>query len=178
MYENYIYFVKNFLLFSAFIQFAILGTFGEYIGIWIEHKKVLNPFNLRELILKVIGWGVLGIIIKYAFTGFWGFTEALITKGLLPTFFSGSFLYALSTSIFTNTLFGPQMMLFHRFTDNIIMRRNSYQGIKNSILTLFWFWIPAHTVTFILPKHFQIGLAALWSVVLGIILGFFKRISE
>jgi hypothetical protein len=40
---------------------------------------------------------------------------------------------------------------------------------------MIWFWIPAHTITFSLPTDFQIGLAALWSVVLGVILGFFNR---
>jgi hypothetical protein len=42
-------------------------------------------------------------------------------------------------------------------------------------MSLLWFWIPAHSVTFALPKPYQIGLAAIWSVALGIILGFYNR---
>jgi len=175
MFEIYIEFVKKYLLFSAFIQFMILGMIGEYIGMWIEKKKVFNPYSIKKVILKMIAWGILGIVIKFAFTGFFGFTDSLLKKGLIPNIFKNSILYALITSMFTNTLFGPQMMLFHRFTDNIIMKTKSYKGIGKSILTLIWFWIPAHTITFILPPHLQIGLAALWSIVLGIILGFFKR---
>jgi hypothetical protein len=67
--------------------------------------------------------------------------------------------------------FGPQMMYFHRVEDNLILRRWSFAGIETALKTLVWFWIPAHTVTFALPKEYQIGLAALWSVALGIILG-------
>ena len=37
--------------------------------------------------------------------------------------------------------------------------------------TLIWFWIPAHTLTFSLAVDYQVGLAALWSLALGLILG-------
>lgn len=175
MVDYYITFVKNNLILSAFIQFAVLGLIGELIGIWISKKKMFKPFSTKETVFKMIGWGILGIIIKYAFTGFFGFTNSLIENHLLNNIFKSAFLFALITSIVTNSLFGPQMMLIHRIIDNLIMKTKGYKGLKNSISTLFWFWIPAHTITFILPKHFQIGLAALWSVVLGIIMGVFKR---
>ena len=51
------------------------------------------------------------------------------------------------------------------------MKSKGYEGIQKAWFTLIWFWIPAHTITFSLPKDFQIGLAAVWSVVLGIIMG-------
>jgi hypothetical protein len=38
-----------------------------------------------------------------------------------------------------------------------------------------WFWIPAHTLTFALPKDFQVGLAALWSFMLGLLLSLFSK---
>ncbi len=63
------------------------------------------------------------------------------------------------------------MMLFHRLEDNLIMREWSWGGLRKAWFTLIWFWIPAHTVTFSLPREFQIGLAALWSVALGVIMG-------
>jgi hypothetical protein len=36
--------------------------------------------------------------------------------------------------------------------------------------TLPCFWVPAHTITFMLPPHFQMVFAALLGVVLGVIL--------
>ena len=74
-----------------------------------------------------------------------------------------------------NILFGPQMMTFHRVTDNLIMKTRGFGGLEKSFMTLLWFWIPAHTVTFLLPEDFRIGLEALWSVALGVLMGFFKR---
>ena len=62
-------------------------------------------------------------------------------------------------------------MLFHRLEENIIMKESGYEGMEEPLKTLLWFWIPAHTVTFILPREYQIGLAACWSVVLGVIMG-------
>ncbi|MFW5782383.1 MAG: hypothetical protein ACOCWO_03715, partial [Candidatus Muiribacteriaceae bacterium] len=82
---------------------------------------------------------------------------------------------AFSISVFTNLFFGPQMMLFHRMEDNILERKWDFDGIKKAWSTLFWFWIPAHTLTFSLPTEFQIGLAAVWGLVLGIILGTAKN---
>lgn len=40
------------------------------------------------------------------------------------------------------------------------------------IKTVPLFWIPAHTVTFLLPEAYQVVLAAFLSVALGIILSF------
>jgi hypothetical protein len=64
----------------------------------------------------------------------------------------------------------------HRILDNLAAGiKKNWNNIDKSILSLIWFWIPAHTVTFILPRDFQIGLAALWSLALGIILGFYNK---
>jgi hypothetical protein len=67
------------------------------------------------------------------------------------------------------------MMLFHRLEDNLILRRRGFEGMMPAIWTLGWFWIPAHTLTFSLPVEYQVGLAALWSLVLGLILGLRAR---
>jgi hypothetical protein len=63
------------------------------------------------------------------------------------------------------------MMLFHRLEDNLILRRRGFDGMAPALWTLAWFWIPAHTLTFSLPGDYQVGLAALWSLALGVILG-------
>ena len=82
---------------------------------------------------------------------------------------------AFAVSLFTNLLFGPQMMAFHRIEDNLILGEKGFAGIENAWKTLLWFWIPAHTLTFSLPPDFQIALAAFWGLVLGVILGLSRK---
>ncbi len=177
MIDFYIEFVKNNIILSSFIQFAILGLLGEYAGIYVSKKRISKAFTLPQALLKSLGWGFLGILIKYAFTGFVAFTNGLIAHHLLPSSFACVWIFSFFTSFFMNTLFGPQLMFLHRFIDNLIVKRKGFKGIEGALKTLIWFWIPAHTITFTLPVEFRIGLAALWSVVLGVILGFFKQKS-
>ncbi len=173
--ESYSHFVHTHILLSAFIQFFILGMAGECLGLYIAGK---NPFRVMtgfQFFLKMAAWGVLGLIIKYAFTGFVGFASALGEEGMIAPFFRSGPGKAFFVSVSMNILFGPQMMAFHRVTDNLIMKTKGFAGLEKSFMTLLWFWIPAHTVTFLLPEDYRIGLAALWSVALGVIMGFFKR---
>ena len=169
--DAYIQWVSNNPFISAAIQFGILGTIGEFISHRIKTKSFSNFGSFLQIILKILAWAMLGLIIKYGFAGMKSFTSGLIEHNLLPVFFNEGVFYAFAVSVFTNVLFGPQMMAFHRFTDNLILKRKGFEGIQKAWFTLIWFWIPAHTITFSLPKDFQIGLAAVWSVVLGIILG-------
>lgn len=162
-------------LLSAAIQFAILGTLGEIISFSIREKRAALPCTMLQLILKMAAWAILGIVIKYGFAGMKGFTQALLDHQMLPSFFGAGLGWAFAVSVFTNLLFGPQMMLFHRLEDNIILGQKGFKGITTAWKTLIWFWIPAHTITFLLPADLQIGLAAIWSLVLGIILGATKK---
>ncbi len=171
----YIPWVQQNPLTSAAIQFGILGTLGEFVSQYVRTRKLAMFCTFLELLGKILAWALLGIIIKYGFTGMKGFLEALITKGLLPGAFNGAFLHAFALSTFTNVLFGPQMMAFHRVEDNLILREWSFAGLTNAWKTLVWFWIPAHTVTFLLPPDYQIGLAAAWSLVLGLIMGLSRK---
>ena len=173
--ETYIAWVKSYPLLSAAIQFAILGTLGEYISHLLRTKNAAGFCSLPELVGKVFAWAILGVVIKYGFAGMKGFVNALLEHGMFPALFAEGVGYAFAVSVTTNLLFGPQMMLFHRVEDNLVLRKWNFTGIEKAWKTLIWFWIPAHTVTFSLPVHFQIGLAALWSVALGVIMGFFKR---
>lgn len=115
-------------------------------------------------------------MIKYAFTGFQGFTDILIENNLLPDL-TGIY-RAFTVSILMNLQFGPFLVLMHRLMDNLIAGKMNWKNLDKGFYSLLWFWIPAHTVTFILPKEFQIGLAALWSLMLGLILGFYNRKSS
>lgn len=169
----YVDFVTSNPIVSAMVQFAILGTFGDVISKWIIKGKVFSPFPIPIILFKMIGWAILAICIKYAFIGFHGFVEFLILHKLLPELNLLAKSIAISVSI--NLQFGPFLVIVHRLSDNLIHKENNWQNLNKGFLSLLWFWIPAHTVTFMLDKPFQIGLAAVWSLVLGIILGFYNK---
>jgi len=134
------------------------------------------PCSGLELLGKIFAWALLGIVIKYDFIGMKGFTQALFHHRMLPIVLEHSIIgKAFCISLFTNVLFGPQMMFFHRLEDNFILRRISFSGLTKAWWTLLWFWIPAHTLTFSLPRDYQIGLAALWSIALALIMGLTKK---
>jgi len=173
MIESYIEFVTTWPIASAMLQFAILGTFGDVIAKWIIEGRVSKPFGFGILVCKMLEWAFLAVMIKYAFTGFAGFVETLVQHQMLPEL--GPWGRAIAISVATNLQFGPFLVLMHRLLDNLIARKSNWANIDKGFMSLLWFWIPAHSVTFALPKPYQIGLAALWSVALGIILGFYNR---
>lgn len=156
---------------SAMLQFAALGTLGEVLAAVIRRRAPALPCPPAQLAAKVVAWAVLGLVIKAGFVGMKGFTAALLEHGALPRWCAAGIGHALALSVLTNVFFGPQMMAFHRWEDNLILRRNDWKGLTTAWWTLVWFWIPAHTVTFSLPRDYQIGLAAVWGLVLGVILG-------
>ncbi len=158
---------------TAMIQFAILGTLGDMIAAWIVNKKFFLPYKPHELLLKFVEWAFLAVLIKYAFTGYKFFVDGLVTTGLLPEL--GNFGTAFSISAAMNLQFGLLLVLLHRLLDNLIAGKDNWANIHKGFYSLIWFWLPAHTITFMLPKPYQIGLAALWSVCLGIILGFYNK---
>ena len=174
--ESYINLVIAHPILMAVIQFSILGTFGEIISKWIVRKKIFMPYSIPILLWKMVVWSILAVCIKYAFTGFKGYVTAIVHHHLLPEIFAKPGLArAFALSAFTNLQFGLLLVILHRVLDNLVLSKKNWDNLDKGMLSLIWFWIPAHTVTFILPVHFQIGLAALWSVVLGIILGFFNK---
>ncbi len=168
----YVSTVGNYPFQAAFIQFALLGMGGDWIASAVTGKKI--RYTVFQFAKKMLGWGILGLIIKIGFTGMHGFTLAVYQKLHITS--TSVLLFAFVKSAFTNTFFGPQMMLFHRWEDNLLQGTRGYKGMDTAIKTLFWFWIPAHTLTFSIPNHdVQIGLAAAWSLVLGLILGIASR---
>lgn len=160
---------------NAMLLFAILGTLGEVVAASARKRSFALPCTPTQLLMKALAWALLGIIIKYGFVGMKAFTQGLIDKQWLPGFMAHGVGKAFAVSLFTNLLFGPQMMAFHRIEDNLILGEKGFAGIENAWKTLIWFWIPAHTLTFSLPPDFQIALAAFWGLVLGVILGLSKK---
>jgi len=161
---------------TAMAQFAVLGTLGDMAAKWLTARRLHLPFGPAVLLMKMLEWALLAVCIKYAFTGFNGFVDALSAHGMLPE--AGRLSRAFAISVAMNLQFGPFLVIAHRLLDNAIDRRNNWANLHKGMLSLLWFWIPAHTVTFCLARPFQIGLAALWSVALGLILGFYNRSPE
>jgi hypothetical protein len=154
-------------------QFAVLGTLGEVISKWLAAGRVFSPFGARRTLLRMLGWAALAVCIKYAFTGFVAFVDGLCAHGLLPEL--GAFGKAFAVSLAMNLQFGPFLVIAHRLIDNAIDGAPNWANLDKGLLSLLWFWVPAHTVTFLLPPDLRIGLAALWSLALGLILGFYNR---
>ncbi len=172
----------------SFIKFAILATGGEWIARRLkEHSYSLIGFGILP---KSLIWGVLGIFIYWAFLIFsTGVAAAFPALQSAETFWD-RLLLAFLTSVFMNLIFSPVLMLTHHLTDNYIKLNNgrfllkglSIQSLLETIdwqrmwgfvfkKTIPFFWIPAHTITFLLPSQYRVLYAALLSVVLGILLG-------
>ena len=168
----YISLVQAHPILTAMAQFALLGTMGELVSKWLVSRRFFLPFTPGVSLLKALGWAALAVCIKYAFVGFVAFTDGLVVHGFLPE--PGVVGRAFLISAFMNLQFGPFLVICHRLIDNAIEGRTNWGGLDKAFLSLLWFWIPAHTVTFLLPPDFRIGLAAVWSLALGLILGFYS----
>ena len=98
---------------------------------------------------------------------------------------------AFAISTFMNLIFAPIFMTLHKITDiHITQTGGTLKGFftpipfYNIFPSINWhvqwdfvfkrsipfFWIPAHTITFLMPEEYRIVFAALLGIVLGIIL--------
>jgi hypothetical protein len=181
----------------SFVKFAILATLGEMLGLRIKTGAYSMPgFGILP---RAIVWGFLGLAIKAAFTIFAAGTPmfleylgvdgagAIIKGGLIWN----KVLVAFCISIAMNLTFAPVMMTFHKITDTRILQTGgTFRGFFSPIpmskiitglnwdvqwnfvfkKTIPFFWIPAHTITFLLPPEYQVLFAALLGLMLGVIL--------
>ncbi|HCT31072.1 MAG TPA: hypothetical protein DIW31_10150 [Bacteroidales bacterium] len=182
----------------SFVKFAVLATFGEAIGLRIRTGN-FNQKGFG-LIPRAIVWGFLGLTIKLAFVIFGVGTPAFLKYlGLVDApaamqstaITSLKVLVAFSISTTMNIIYAPIMMTFHKITDtHIINNGGTIAGLFKPIKfgeifsninwnvqwnfvfkkTIPFFWIPAHTITFLLPADFQVLFAALLGIVLGVLL--------
>jgi len=181
----------------SFIKFGFLATLGEIIG---QRIRTGNYFNKGfGIIPRVIVWGFIGITINMAFiifsTGTPFFIEYLgvenASEALNEPMSLNKILVAFSTSTAMNIIYAPVMMTFHTITDtHILTNGGTLAGFFKSIqfrkifINLNWdvqwnfvfkktipfFWIPAHTITFLLPPDFRVLFAALLGMALGTVL--------
>lgn len=178
----------------AFIKFAVLASMGELLGLRLSDGDWIKQTGMRW---RVLIWGILGATTAFGFPLFDSGVRAIVEKGLLPVFGSG-FYAKLTVSFYTsfafNVYFASAFMLVHRIMDTYIelgggkisqVMSLSLEEVleevewKNLIgfvfmITLPFFWIPVHTITFMLPPEYRILMAASLSIVLGIIMSFRK----
>jgi len=179
----------------SFLKFAILATFGECVALRIVEGRYWKPgFGL---LAKAVMWGVLGLFLKACFTVF-----AVGAPYILPTLgfplsdgpgFLERLLTSFTISIMLNTVFAPVLMVLHKVYDDHITvhggklsalitpvdMRTRLASVNWDIMwglvlkkTVPYFWIPVHTITFMLPPDARILFAAVLGGVLGVILAF------
>lgn len=174
----------------GFVKFALLATAGEIIAAKISTGAFSFPV---KAVLKAIVWGVIGMMIALIFPVFSAGVAAAQDAGLL--FAKDNFVItAIIISIINNLTFGLAMMAFHRIIDTMIELSAHGQPAKvlDAVKAVDWtnfvgfvvfrtiplFWIPAHSITFMLPSKYRIFMSAFLSIILGLLLAIAKRRSS
>ena len=181
----------------AFLKFMILSSIGAMLGLRI--KQGVYHYNGYGIIPRAIVWGILGVMIAVAMKIFssgvpvmlesWGL-EGMVAAMKGETGWA-KLVDAFCISTAMNCFFAPMFMTLHKVTDTHILNCG---GKISSLITpikfgdilasLNWrvqwsfvfkrtiplFWIPAHTITFLLPADYQVLFAASLSIVLGLFL--------
>ncbi len=170
----------------GFIKTAILATLGERL---VVRLKTGNYFSDQGFLLKAILWGFFGMLFVLIFKIYATGIASAQDSNIWPDFNSKIFT-AFSISLVMNLTFAPSFMLLHRVTDTYIklteghlknFRKTSIKQVVQNIdfnqffgfviiKTLPIFWIPAHTITFLLPENYRVLMAAYLSIALGILL--------
>jgi hypothetical protein len=185
----------------GFVKFAILSTMGEFLAARIVSGRWQM---VKGMLPKMFIWGILGVLIVMMFSIYADGVSGAINKGLLWTGgpaggFLAKLLKAFYISAIMNLTFAPVFMASHRITDTWIDARFARENVAGNIAgkgisvskiisTVDWggfmkfvvgktiplFWIPAHTITFLLPDTYKVIFAASLSIVLGLILSLAK----
>jgi hypothetical protein len=177
----------------GFFKFVILATSGELLLRRIKSGKW--SFKGINIISRAFVWGIIGVLISYVFPIFSAGTKFIISSGKYLPVFSESLplLNTISTSfwisLITNVFFGFGEMIFYSFADTLIdegmfwkkwhfvyiWKKIDWDSMFGVVFpSIFWFWLPMHTITFSLPYEYQVLMAAALGIALGIILTFAK----
>jgi hypothetical protein len=197
VFDFYFQFNHDHILITSFIKFAILATMGELIGLRIRTGSYyVDGFGVLP---RMLVWGFLGITIYMAMVISASGTPKLLENlgvsnaqhAILQSFTLKKLFVAFCISLALNVVYAPVMMTLHKITDmHILATGGTLKGFFTSInfgklfvdldwniqwnfvfkKTIPFFWIPAHTITFLLPADFRILFAAILGVALGIIL--------
>jgi len=167
----------------GFLKLAALATFGEFVKI----RRTTCKWSFKDWPLKLIVWGMFGVWFALVFPLFGAGTAGITEKGLWPV--AGGIFAAFSTSLWMNilALYAWPMMLVHEYFNKVIEKKKFVSTVKfaESLdkkawfrfipLTILFFWLPAHTITFLLPEEFRVLMAALLSLALGFLLTIKKK---
>jgi hypothetical protein len=186
-------------LLMSFVKFFLLATLGEVIGLRIKTGRYHQAgFGLLP---RALVWGFLGMTIHMAFTIFAAGTPIFLEKAgfenasdLLHAELSWrKVLVSFSISTALNLFYAPVMMTFHKITDIHILENGGtlsgffrpipfariFREINWDVLwnfvfkrTIPLFWIPAQTITFLLPEEYRVLFAAFLGIILGVLLAF------
>ena len=202
LYEAYHGFNARHAVFLGGIKFAVLSTIGEVIALRIRTGSYagLKGFGVvpRMVVWFFLGaWIVMAmrifgagapLLADYVFGADGRIIEAM--KGGVSGY---KLVGAFFISLLQNTAFAPVFMTLHKITDTHIMNCGGslrafctpmrvgdiMAGMNWRVQwsfvfkkTIPFFWIPAHTVTFMLPGEYQVLFAAFLGIVLGVILAF------
>ena len=204
LYDWYKIFNAEHGMVMSFLKFAILSTLGELLGLRLSSGVYLKPgFGIAP---RAVIWGILGMGINLAMIIFSnGVPVALEYIGMshastiinAPLSLEKVFI-AFCISVGMNGIFAPVFMTFHKITDTHIlacggslralampipmtqiMTNLNWSAQWNFVFkkTIPFFWVPAHTITFLLPSEARVLFAALLGVALGVLLAVAARMK-
>ena len=166
----------------GFCNFAVLSTYGEA----LNHRIAAGSWWPPKLLARALVWGVFGIWITAAFPYAAGGVGALVEGGLWP-----SYAMAFWTSLWANLLsgFGFFMMATHLWVSSMVEDGprwpwevfGSAQAVgwaRVVLISLVFFWLPAHTLTFLLPAEWRTLFASYLGIALGLLLSLASRRSR
>lgn len=164
------YYCKGFGLIPRMITWGILGM-------TIQIAFVIFSVGTTSFLSKTLGLA-------------WA-ADYLDQEKVANMAFGNKLLVAFSISSCLNIIYAPVMMTFHKITDTHItenggtisgfLRPIKFREIITKLnwevqwnfvfkKTIPFFWIPAHTITFLLPSEYRVLFAALLGIALGVIL--------
>ena len=185
-FDNFGKFTAHFPYLMGFFKVGLLATFGEMLKV----RMKTGSWKVPALFARFIVWGIVGLLFTFVFGMFAKGVGALIGTPLwfgrmtLKPNFWDNLLFAFSTSFWQNVIFAFPMMLGHEWCNEVINQKRLVGGAEfleklnkpvwGSFIpkTIVFFWIPAHTVTFLLPPDYRVLMSAVLSLVLGAILTF------
>lgn len=190
--DVFIAFTVKFRYLSSFVKFGVLATMGELLAIRLKNGSWKKP---KGFIARVIAWGMMGIIVCLLTKIFADGVMSAQKGGYLP-FYGARIITGFLTSFINNIFFAPVLMVLHRLANSYIELKyeegEKVKSLSQIIYHIDWkefvdfvlfktipfFWIPAHTITYSLTEDYRVIMAAMLSVVLGILLSIAKRDKE
>jgi hypothetical protein len=190
----------NHAFLMGFLKFAILATMGEMLGLRIRKGVYNEAgFGLapRAVVWGFLGVAITAAMMTFksgapVFAGYLFGVKNELVVAMFGNLSGLKILGAFFISVMMNCIFAPVFMVFHKITDtHIVQTSGTLKGFftnkidfSNILQTMNWtvqwkfvfmktipfFWIPAHTITFILPNEFQVLFAAILGIVLGVIM--------